>query len=161
MFFRILGVSDNTSHQGSVTIISSILRKKPKKRSTTYHQLVLGISFFDALSSTAYMLVGVLAPRAAGFYLSRGNDGTCAFQGFLIQVGYTSIFYNLGLSLYFMMIICNGWKEHDFRPRMKYVHAVILVCGIGLAFGGLPFYGAQFGTCYVSERFFRFQELVG
>lgn len=133
-----------------MAIIYDILSRGRSKRKTAYHQLVLGVSGFDAISSMAYILVGVMAPRDGGFYLSLGNDTTCSAQAFMIQLGLTSMFYNLFLSLYFMMVICHNWKEHNFKPLMKYVHLAVIVVGLGLACGALPFYGPQFGTCYVS-----------
>mmetsp|Transcript_1171 Transcript_1171/g.3013 ORF Transcript_1171/g.3013 Transcript_1171/m.3013 type:complete len:493 (-) Transcript_1171:993-2471(-) len=134
--------------QGSLSIVYDILKRR-KKRRTTYHQLLLGISVFDIFGSTAYTLIAVMAPYEAGFYLSRGNQTTCILQGFMIQLGYTSIYYNACLSLYFVFVICHGWKETQFKQYLRYVHTVVVLVGITLAFVGIPFYGNQVGLCYV------------
>ena len=120
--------------QGSTLIIATIVRTKDK-RFTTYRQLVLGISVFDLVSSMAYMLVGVMAPYEAGFYLSRGNTTTCRVQGFLIQLGQTaSMFYNLCLSVWFKKIILWG-------------HALVVMGSFAFGVGALPFIKPQFGVC--------------
>ena len=134
------------SVQGSIAIVCTILTK-PKNRFTTYNQLVLGISAFDATSSVAYILVGVMAPYEAGFYLSRGNNATCKTQGFLIQLGQTSMFYNMFLSMYYVLVISYNWKERQFKKYRLGVHIGLVVFGLALACGSLPFIGPQFGVC--------------
>ena len=122
---------------------------------TTYHQLVLGISAFDCVSSLAYALVGVMAPVEEGFYQSLGNDVTCAVQGFMVQLGLTSIFYNLCLAIYFYLVIHRNWKESQFQKHLRYIHIAVTIVGFALAFAAIPYFGAQFGTCYLVSSFFR------
>ena len=106
------------------------------------------MSTFDALSSVAYMLVGVMAPYEAGVYLSRGNETTCNIQGFMVQLGQTaSMLYNLFLSLYFLLIIVYGWREARFKKMSIWVHAFVVLSGMGLAVAAIPFIEAQFGVC--------------
>ena len=95
------------------------------------------------------MLVAVMAPHEAGFHLSRGNDATCTLQGFMIQLGQTSMFYNVCLSLYFLLVIVYNWKERMFRRLCLASHMLVSVLGAGLAFGAIPFIGPQFGVCGV------------
>ena len=65
---------------GSAYILWDILRK-PKKRRSTYHQLVMGVSFFDCISSTAYALASAMAPNDTGLYGAVGSQATCQLQG--------------------------------------------------------------------------------
>ena len=103
---------------------------------------------FDVASSFAYMLVGVLAPYEAGFYLSRGNKETCKFQGFLVQLGQTtSMLYNLFLSLYFFLVIVHGWREQRFAKMIPWAHAGAIGLGLAMAGGSIPFVQPQFGVC--------------
>ena len=95
----------------------------------------------------AYILVGVLAPYSAGFYLSRGNETTCKIQGFMIQLGQTSMFYNLVLSVYFLLVIAFNWKEKQLRRYRLWVHLVVLLIGFGMAIAALPHIAPQFGVC--------------
>ena len=126
-----------------------VLRKPRKNRFTTYHQFVLGISVYDMISSIAYTLVAIMAPYRAGFHLSRGNDATCTLQGFMIQLGQSSMFYNICLAFYFLLVIVYNWKERMFRRICLASHLLVFVFGAGLAFGAIPFVGAQFGVCGV------------
>ena len=136
--------------QGSSFIILDVVLRQ-ENRFTTYSQLLMGMSIFDCIGSVAYMLVGVMAPVEAGFYLSRGNDTTCKIQGFLIQLGQASIFYNLFLTVYFLLVIAFNWKEHAFRPFIAWIHALVVAIGLGMAVGALPFVGPQLGICYVQQ----------
>ena len=111
--------------------------------------MVLGISLFDIIGSLAYVLVAVMAPHEAGFYLSRGNDATCILQGFMIQLGQTSMFYNICLALYFWLVISHNWSEHMFRRPLIVAHMAVVVTGVGLACGSIRFIGPQFGVCGV------------
>ena len=109
---------------------------------------MIGMSIFDMFSSTAYMLVGVMAPYDAGFYLSRGNITTCKIQGCMIQLGQTgSMLYNLFLSLFFFFVIVFGWREQRFKKMIVWVHMVVVLTSVALAAAVIPFVQAQFGVC--------------
>ena len=131
-------------------IIFDILRKPKDKRSTTYHQLVLAMSCFDMISSLAYILVGVLHPVKDGFWNARGNLTTCRMQGAMVQIGFTSLYYNTFLAIYFFLVICYNWKEHQFVKYLRYLHVIIIVVGVSMGFGAIPFVGGngtQYGVC--------------
>ena len=125
--------------------------RKRKNQFTTYHQLMIGVSFFDCISSLAYMMVGVMAPVDDGFYLSRGNDATCTAQGVMIQIGQTSAFYNMCLSLYFLLVIGYNWKEHQFKKIGRWVHLVVVLLGVSMGFGAIPYILPQFGMCGILQ----------
>ena len=136
--------------KGSMLIISDILRKPKVKRFTTYHQLVLAMSCFDTISSLAYIFVGVLHPVEDGFWNARGNMTTCRMQGVMVQIGFTSLYYNTFLAIYFFLVICYNWKEHQFVKYLRYLHAIIVVVGVSMGFGVIPFVGGngtQHGVC--------------
>ena len=132
--------------QGSSLIIADVFRKR-RNRFTMYHQLVLGISFFDCISSIAYLMVGVMAPYEAGFYLSRGNETTCLIQAAMIQLGQSSMYYNMCLALYFLCVITFNWKEHQFRKLQIWLHVGVVAVGVTLTVLSMPYVGAQFGVC--------------
>ena len=125
--------------------------RKRKNQFTTYHQLMIGVSFFDCISSLAYMMVGVMAPVDDGFYLSRGNDTTCMAQGVMIQIGQTSVFYNMCLSLYFLLVIGYNWNEHRFKKIGRWVHLVVVLLGVSMGFGAIPYILPQFGMCGILQ----------
>ena len=133
--------------QGSTLIVVNVLKKKKGKRFTTYNQLVLGMSFFDCISSVSYVFSTALAPKDSGLFHAIGNDATCKAQGVMIQLGLTSMFYNMLVSIYFWLVICQNWKEHQFRKIRLWAHVVICGVGAALAFSAIPFIGAQLSVC--------------
>ena len=138
-----------SSSQGSLIIIVHILTREKRRRASTYHQIVLGISVFDFIGSFAYALYGVMTPVDSGYHGSIGTDRTCKMNGLLIQIGLTAMQYNLVLTLYFVMVICYNWREQRFKSLVKYVHLVTVSVGLGLAAASWSFIGPEFGTCYI------------
>ena len=133
--------------QGSTLIVVDVLRRKSGKRFTTYRQLVLGMSFFDCISSVSHALATSVAPIDSGLYQARGNDATCTAQGVLIQLGLSSMLYNMLVSIYFWLVICHNWKEHDFRRIRLWAHVVSCIAGAALAFAAIPYVGANLAAC--------------
>ena len=67
------------SLSGSLLIIISIITKPRNVRWSPYNQIVLGISFFDSLSSAAYIIGTAFTPMELGLHGSIGNQATCGF----------------------------------------------------------------------------------
>ena len=88
-----------------------------------------------------------MAPIDSGLYQAKGNDATCKAQGVLIQLGLSSMFYNMFLSIYFWLVICRNWKEHQFRRLQVWIHLVVGCVGAALAFAAIPYIGAQLSVC--------------
>jgi len=141
-------VSGFLSLVSSISIIQSILRDA-KLRGLFYHQLVLAISCFDILSSLVYVMRPLFLPTSDVTYQAHGNDLTCTAQGFALQLGYGSVFFNLVLAIYFYLIIARRWREDDFRRVRHLVFGTALFVGISLACGGIPFYEANLFICYI------------
>lgn len=140
--------------KGSFAVFCHIAFQR-RKEHTAFIQIVLGLSCYDMLGALAWVLAPLLAPRDGGAYQAIGNDFTCKLQGALLQVGLTSMFYNLALVIYFLLVIRYGWKEDHFSPILRYLHLVILVVGFASALGGIPLYGTLLGSCYVSGAVLR------
>lgn len=70
-------------------------------------QLVLGMSVFDIIGAIAWMFS--TAPINSDFvYGAVGTEATCKIQGFAFQLGFTSIFYNVSLSTYYLLGTSGG-----------------------------------------------------
>lgn len=138
--------------QGSLLIIGDIL-KKANVRGTSFHQLVLGISSFDCVRSLAYLLSGLMAPANAGFPRPHGNNVSCSVQGFMIQLGLASIFYDLCLAGYFYLVIKHNWRERQFKRYLMYIHIMLLIIGLSFACSAIPYYGPKFGLCHLVRDF--------
>jgi hypothetical protein len=73
-------------------ILWDILSQRKKKLDKTYPQLMVGIALFDLSNSIGWMFSTLPIPQydeygeATNIYGARGNDVTCAAQGFFIQL---------------------------------------------------------------------------
>lgn len=134
--------------QSSMAIIRHIC-VKTKYRGTTYHQLVLGMSIYDCIRSTAYALSTVMVPENGGSATVHGNETTCAIQGFMIQLGIPSILYNMVLACYFCLIINYGVKERQIKKYLVEVHVLLFLIGLSLSLPAIPYFGPKFSLCHM------------
>jgi hypothetical protein len=146
-------ISASLSLFGSSMIIYDIVRD-PIKRGSVYHTLMLAMSVIDIFSSIAWGLSTLPIPEyeygePSGIYGAKGNEKTCKTQGFFIQLGYTSLFYNMSLSFYFLMVVRYGMKENQIKKLQLWLHVPALVIGFALAFGGIPLYQNDAWGCYI------------
>jgi hypothetical protein len=138
---------------GSSMIIYDIVRD-PIKCGSVFHTLMLAMSVLDIFSSIAWGLTTLPIPEyefgeQSQFYGAKGNTKTCKTQGFFIQLGYTSLFYNMSLSFYFLMVVRYGMKEYQIKKLQLWLHVPALVVGFGLAFGGIHRYQNDGWGCYI------------
>jgi hypothetical protein len=147
-------ISASLSLFGSSMIICDILRDK-NKRGSVFHGLMVAMSVFDIFSSIAWALSTLPIPEyefgePSAIYGAKGNKATCKTQAFFIQLGYTSIFYNMSLSFYFLLVVRYGMRESQLKKLQLWLHIPALIVGFALAFGGIPVYGNHLWGCYVS-----------
>ena len=69
-----------------------------------------------------------------------GTEATCKCQAFFIQLGFTSIFYNVSLALYYVLVVAYGWREFHIRKIRLFLHAFPVALGLGLSLGAIPSY---------------------
>lgn len=134
---------------GSVFIIAAVLTKQKKIIFSTYNQIILCISFFDILSSIAYIIGTSFTPTELGLHGAIGNDATCGFQAWLFQMGFTSVFYNVILCVYFLLVVKYNWTDRRFRKIGKWVHLTVFLIGFGLSLAVIPFATPDWRWCYV------------
>eukprot|EP00980_Cylindrotheca_fusiformis_P012911 scaffold3216_cov124-Cylindrotheca_fusiformis.AAC.1 len=135
-------------------------KRSRNRRLTMLHQLVCGMSFFDVFSSIGNMFSTLPIPEYRyfeststpipnGIYGAKGNSATCTAQGFFLQLGYTSAFYNLVLTVYYVLVIKKGMRETQLQHLKYWFHVPALVAGFGLAFAGIPYYDNIFLFCHI------------
>ncbi|CAB9498701.1 expressed unknown protein [Seminavis robusta] len=114
----------------------------PKARTTTYHQLLVGMAIFDCVTAIAWCFATLPIPKEEAGHVegAMGTEATCTAQAFTIQLGFTSVFYNASLALYYMLVIAFGWREFQLKKIKLYMHAVPITIGLGLALGAIPSY---------------------
>lgn len=149
---------------GLVSLLASSLilwdvLKDAKKRRSVYHQLMLGFSLFDMVSSIAFAFSTLPIPINAsyydkelpsGIYGAKGNDATCTAQGFFMELGFVgSMCYNITLSVYYLKVIVHGLSEREIKKLRLWMHAVPLILSFGLACAGIPFYESAQVLCHL------------
>lgn len=122
----------------SWVIIVAVLRDGKGKRSKVYHRLVLGMSCADVSSSFALALSTWPIPSSTGILWAVGNTQTCTAQGFFTQFGISSPLYNVSLSLYYLLAVRYGWREHELRRVEPYLHLLPFSWAILTGVAGLP-----------------------
>lgn len=108
---------------------------------------MLGISIFDIIGSVSFFFDFLLLPSGASIPGAMGNLQTCKVQGTIKQLSYTGILFNLLLAIYFWLTVSKGWKEHQFEEIRRYAYGAVLLVGVGLALGGIPFYEPLLFDC--------------
>eukprot|EP00980_Cylindrotheca_fusiformis_P004732 scaffold1007_cov142-Cylindrotheca_fusiformis.AAC.3 len=161
----ILRIAGLLSAIGSSLILWDVFvaskKRNRNRRLTMLQQLVCGLSFFDAFSSIGNMFSTLPIPenlyyeststsRPSSVYGAKGNSATCIAQGFFLQLGYTSAFYNLVLTVYYVLVIKKGMRETQLQRLKYWFHVPTLLVGFGLAFAGIPYYSNIFLFCHIS-----------
>ena len=137
------------SLSGSLLIIISIITKPRNVILSPYNQIILGISFFDSLSSTAYIIGTAFAPMELGLHGSIGNTASCGFEAWLFQIGTVSVYYNVLLCAYFLLVVKYDWTERKFNKIAKWVHLGAVAVGMIMAFAVIPFASPDWRWCYL------------
>jgi hypothetical protein len=121
---------------GSLTICYLIVRKPTKRR--TYHRLVLGMSLCDVFASTAWFFTTWPIPRGTlGVFGAVGTQQTCSAQAFFAQFSLSTVMYNASLSVYYVLVICRGWKDDEIVKLEPFFHAYSISWGLGTAIASL------------------------
>lgn len=136
---------------GSALIVQHILRcMLGKARTSSYHRFLLGLSLYDVLSSVT-MLIG-------SFLLEKDTAGSaaCTATGFLKVYGiFSSVMYNVSLSVYFLLIVRYRFREQVLSKYFEpFCHFFIVVVMGAVFVTGIPLevYNPLFaGSCWVTE----------
>ncbi|CAB9503324.1 expressed unknown protein [Seminavis robusta] len=129
------------SFLGASYILYDTLSDK-KARKTTYYQLLVGMATFDIVTAIAWSFatLPIDTDKAEHVEGAMGNAATCKTQAFFIQLGFTSVFFNVSLAIYYVLVVAHGWKEFQLQKIRLYLLAGPVAVGLGLAFGALPIY---------------------
>mmetsp|Transcript_17359 Transcript_17359/g.28079 ORF Transcript_17359/g.28079 Transcript_17359/m.28079 type:complete len:461 (+) Transcript_17359:435-1817(+) len=140
---------------GSSLIIYDV-SKNSQNRHSLMHQLLVGISVGDIIGALCYCLSTLPITEYhpdyglyLGIYGAKGNEKTCTAQGFFVQLGYMSVFFNLALSTYYLVVVKYGMRESQIkRYRYRFLLPPVVI-GLALAFAGIPFYDNIMLMCHV------------
>jgi hypothetical protein len=70
--------------------------------------------------------------------------------GWMFQAGQISIYYNVALSTYFLLVIKHDWSDQRLQRISKYAHTGLVGVGLVLAFASIPFHEPNYRWCYVA-----------
>ncbi len=125
-------VTGGISVISSSSVIADVLRDARKRR-TTYHRLVLGISVSDAVSSLAFFLGTWPMPQGSSWG-AVGNVYTCDVIGFVGQAGTTGTYlYNVVLSTYYLLMLKYRWETSRLKRVEPLLHAFALITSWSIA----------------------------
>lgn len=60
------------------------------------------------------------------------------------------MYYNVALSMYFLLVIKHSWSDRRFQQIGKYVHTVLVGAGLVSAFASIPFQEPNYRWCNVA-----------
>ena len=123
---------------GSSSIIYRICTKH--RTLSPYSRIMLALSCSDIYYSTVLAIGNFLGPRGANpnFPWALGSMTSCEIVGLLQQIGLVTVFYNGGLSIYFMLTIRLGVTNRYFARNVEpFICVLPLVYAIGTAVYGL------------------------
>lgn len=132
---------------GSGIIAGRVLLSR-QKRQKTYHRLLCALSLCDLVSSFCYFLstwpIPAMVPDAelgwkgTDRFAAVGNTASCTAQGFGIQFGVTSAFYNVMLSIHYILTIRYNFTENRLKTKVEpYMLSIPLIVGTALAVAGI------------------------
>ena len=147
------GSSDKFSSGGRRGAALASMRGRSSRRfqrktlkNSAYYRLMLAMSCSDFLVSFAWFCTtwpipkdeNVMDSPSTQVYGNIGTQQTCTAQGFIIQLGIITPFYNALLACYYYFTIRREWKEEDFKCRVEYAgHFVSISWGFGTSIAGL------------------------
>jgi hypothetical protein len=101
---------------------------------TTYHRLLLGISFLDILFSFGSLGGSFAVPASTGVVFGHGTTATCSAQGFFLQMGAALPLYTACLNTFFMLKIRYNVSDAVVRRRYEpWFHGIPMVFAISTA----------------------------
>mmetsp|Transcript_5086 Transcript_5086/g.12488 ORF Transcript_5086/g.12488 Transcript_5086/m.12488 type:complete len:925 (+) Transcript_5086:320-3094(+) len=126
---------------GSSMMILNVIRDE-HKRKRVIGELIIFLCSFDIVGSIAYALTTLPTPTEDLIYDAKGNKATCTAQGFFIQFGTISLYMNVSIAFYYLLIIQYSWRESRLRKSWVYpiLFVVPILVGTIFAFAGIPFY---------------------
>lgn len=130
-------ISGLASLLGSCTVLFIILSDRANKLNFVYHRILFAQSIVDCIVSTTLALSFLAVPKGL-FWGAQGNTASCEAVGFLTQLLVSQMLYNLGIAVYYLMVIRYD-KHQQFCARFvePLVHSLSLSVPFGFALWAL------------------------
>jgi len=139
---------------GSIGMIISVLNDK-EKRKKVIGELIIVLSCFDIIGSLGYAFASLPIPKEDYILGAKGNPASCKAQGFFIQLGTISLYINVSMAFYYLLVIQFSWRERRLRKSPVYylLYAVPITIGAVFAFAAIPYYENAVMWCNNSQKY--------
>jgi len=126
---------------GSSLMIVGVLQDR-QKRKKVIGELIIFLCAFDIIGSLGFAFTSYPTPKEDYVHGAEGNKASCRAQGFFIQIGTISMYINVSIAFYYLLIIQFSWREQRLRKSRIYymLFAVPILVGSIFAIAGIPFY---------------------
>ena len=126
-----------------------------QRRQKVIGELIIVLCAFDVIGSLGYAFASYATPKEDYIYGAEGNEASCTAQGFFIQIGTISLYTNVSIAFYYLLIIEFSWREHRLKKSWVYymLFAVPILVGGIFAFAGIPFYDNAILWCNNSRKY--------
>ncbi len=126
-----------------------------ERRKKVIGELIIVLSVFDIIGSLGYALTSYPTPSDDYIYGAEGNEASCTAQGFFIQIGTISLYANVSIAFYYLLIIQFSWRESRLRESWVYYLLFVgpIIAGSAFAFAGIPFYDNAILWCNNSRKY--------
>ena len=91
----------------SIFIIKEVITDHRKLKGKPIQRALMGMSIIDVLASSGWWLSTWAVPKDSPVdaAFATGNQMSCSYQGFLLQVAIGAPLYNSSLALYYLLVI--------------------------------------------------------
>jgi len=133
---------------GSSLMIMTVLQDE-QKRKKVIGELIILLCGFDIIGSMGYAFASYPSPKELHIHGAQGNAASCTAQGFFIQIGTISLYINVSIAFYYLLIIKFSWREHTLKKSWFYymLFAIPILVGSIFAFAGIPYYSSAILWC--------------
>lgn len=111
------------------------------------------MSLTDIVSSICTMLGRLPAPPDIEYNAGLGSETFCAVQGFFYQSILSTVAYNSGLAIYFLLLVRYKWKEDEIVKVERWIHvfaiSIFLISATVLA--SLKLFNPAYFICFIES----------
>jgi hypothetical protein len=117
---------------------------------TLYRELLVLMACFDALTAMAWIWGPYpISSEYDGILGANGDNQTCTLQGFVVALGYGSIWVCGILIFHFYLIVVRQWTDKQLEHARPWLLTIPIVATLFVACVGIPHYDQIWATCYL------------
>jgi hypothetical protein len=124
-------VSGSLGFLSSCFIVSEILRDHRERSGNPIKRVIFAIAIYDMGDSLAWLLSTWMLPSTSGAPFAVGTQGSCDFQGFLLQFVISAPIMNIVLTYFFYKVVTVGHCGENIRRIEAIVHTGAATFALG------------------------------